>query len=198
MAFGVIGMLELLREIREPEKGKGTLNDLAVSCGVLALGIALGILAKWLDALAIDDAIWWQNLIGRFNLGIVFSDFGIWMMLAVVISVKSRSPLWAALRVLLFFAGMTVSYHWYSVHVCGFDPLEYMKIWYTIAALSPIPAFVCWYAGGSSGVSMIIKALILVVIVMVTLMKRFWDISIYRLPDVLICLTTFLVLYRKD
>lgn len=198
MASGVMGMFELLKEIREPEKGKGTVSDLAVSFGVLLLGIALGIFAKWLDALAIDDAIWWQNLIGRFNLGIVFSDFGIWMMLAVVISVKSRSPLWAALRVLLFFAGMTVSYHWYSVHVCGFDPLEYMKIWYAIAAISPLPAFVCWYAGGRSGVSMIVKALILVVIVMVTLMKRFWDISIYRLPDVLICLATFLVLYRRD
>ena len=137
MAFGVIGMFELLKEIRKPKIGKGTLNDLAVSCGVLALGITLGIFAKWLDALAIDDTIWWQNLIGRFNLGIIFSEFGVWMMLAVVISVKSRSPLWAALRVLLFFAGMTVSYHWYSVHVCGFDPLEYMKIWYSIAAISP-------------------------------------------------------------
>ena len=86
-------MVEKLNKIRTPDKNILLKNKIINTILIFALGIVLGIIAKWLDNLAIDNSIWWQKIIGNLNLNNVLSEFGIWLFIALAISVYSKSPL---------------------------------------------------------------------------------------------------------
>lgn len=154
-------MIEKLNKIRTPDKNVLLKNKIINTILIFVLGIALGIIAKWLDNLAIDNSIWWQQIIGRLNLNNVLSEFGIWLFIALAISVYSKSPLRAALNVFLFFAGMNVSYHLYTIMFSGFNPTTYMMIWYGLTIVSPLLAIICWYSKGERVYSIIISSLII-------------------------------------
>lgn len=118
-------MKEWLDNIRTPERNIKLSTHIAYSILILLLGIILGLFSKWLDNTSIDDAIWWQHILGALDLGIVFSDIAIWFLIALAISVYSKTPLKAGLNVFLFFCGMCVSYHLYTIAFCGFNPKRY-------------------------------------------------------------------------
>ncbi len=146
---------ERLRQIRTPEacSGKRAWITAAVC---FAVGIVLGMFSKWLDNHALDSIIWWHRWIEALDLGIFFSDLAIWLLLALLIAVFSRSPLLAALNVFVFFAGMCAAYHAYTVAFSGFQPTSYMLLWYAITLLSPLLAVLCWYAKGAGPVSILL------------------------------------------
>lgn len=184
-----------LDEIRIPETNTQRSTKVINSLLILLLGIALGIFSKWLDNMAIDDGIRWQYILGILDLRNVFSSLPIWLLIALAVSVYSRTPFRASLNVFLFFFGMCCSYHWYTIVFSGFDPKSYMMIWYGITLLSPIFAFICWYAKGKTIIPLIIDTLILAVMMSACFSIGFWYFDCNSIINTLIFVITALVLY---
>lgn len=146
---------EKLYAIREPRKAEKK-KAAAITVGCFVLGALLGVFAKWLDTLALDSTIRWHRLIEAADLNNFFSEPAVWLLAALLIAVFSASALWAALRVFLFFLAMCGAYHLCSVFFAGFDPAQYMTIWYGITLVSPLLAALCWYAKGKGAAAVIL------------------------------------------
>ena len=188
-------MKNVLNKIRVLDKSVTTKNKIICTFLIFLLGVILGIFSKWLDNLSIDDSIWWQYILGILNLRNVFSMFGIWIFIAVTISVYSKTPLRASINVLLFFIGMTISYHLYTLIFSGFNPMRYMLIWYGITLISPLLAYICWYSKGTNKISMLISSMILCVMFLSSFNIGFWYFDLESIIDLLIFIGTICVLY---
>lgn len=191
-------MLNVLNQIRMPNKSLQMKYRIRNTLLIFLLGVILGIFSKWLDNLSINDAIWWQYIIGIMDLGNVFSLFGIWIFIAVTISVFSKTPLRASINVFVFFVGMSVSYHLYTIYFSGFNPMSYMMIWYTITLLTPLFAYVCWYAKSEHIISMIISGFILCVMFIVSFSIGMWYFDMKSLIDFILFIATVIVLHVRS
>ncbi len=183
------------RKIIIPDKSLKMKNKIINTFLIFLLGVILGIFSKWLDNLSIDDSVWWQRILGVLDLHNVFSLVGIWLFIAITISVFSKTSRRASINVLWFFLGMTVSYHLYTILFCGFNPMKYMIIWYGFTLISPLFAYVCWYAKGKNKVSMIISSLILSVMFISSFHIGIWYFDLKSIIDLLIFIGTVIVLY---
>lgn len=190
-------MKEFFNTIRTPDITMNTNKKIVNTILIFLLGIILGIFSKWLDNLGINDSIWWQQIIGKLDLNNVFSGFAIWLFIALAISVYSKSPLRAALNVLLFFVGMNVSYHLYTIMFSGFNPKTYMMIWYGLTIVSPILAVICWYAKGERIQSIIISSLIIGVMFKICFSIGLIYFNFISIIDTLIFIGSLIVLYKK-
>lgn len=188
-------MKEKLNKVRLPNKNIKTKNKILSTFLIFLFGVILGIFSKWLDNLSINDSVWWQHILGILDLSNIFSIFGIWIFIAITISVFSKTPLRASINVLLFFIGMTVSYHLYTILFSGFNPMRYMLIWYSITLISPLLAYICWYAKGKSKISMLISSLILCVMFVSSFSIGMWYFNFKSIIDLLIFIGTIAVLY---
>ena len=190
-------MKKFFDKIRTPDKNLKISTKIINTILIFLLGIVLGIFSKWLDNLSIDDTIWWQHILGILDLRNVFSYFGIWIFLAITISVFSKTPLRASINVFLFFIGMTASYHLYTVMFSGFNPKSYMMIWYRITAITPILALIWWYAKGNNKISIMISSVILAVMLIESFSIGLWYFYFKSIIDTLLFLGTMIVLYIK-
>lgn len=190
-------MIEFLDKIRTPDRSMEMRNKIINSFFIFLLGITLGIFSKWLDNMSIDNTIWWQNIFGMLDLRNRFSEFGIWLFIALTISLFSKTPLRASLNVFLFFIGMTTCYHLYTIYFSGFNPMRYMMIWYGITLISPIIAYICWYAKSISKISIIISSLILYVMLSSSFGIGRWFVDLKNITDTIIFVGTIIVLYVK-
>ena len=185
-----------LCKMRTPNKELKLSVQITHSILILLLGIMLGVFSKWLDNMSINDTIWCQYILGVLDLRNVFSEFAIWFLIALAISVYSSTPLRAGLNVFLFFAGMCGSYHLYTIVFAGFNPQSYMMIWYGFTLLSPVLAFICWYGKGETKVSLVIDMLILAVMMSVCFAIGFWYFDITRIINVMIFVGSAVILYN--
>lgn len=188
-------MIKILDNIRIPDKNANLKTKIINTILIFLLGSILGIFSKWLDNLVINDMIFWQKIIWILDLRNIFSSLEIWLFFAIIISVFSKTPLRASLNVFLFFAWMTVSYHLITIYFSGFNPKSYMMIWYGITLISPILAFICWYAKGKNIISLIISSLILAVMLTQTFSIWFWYFNFKSIINFLIFIGTILVLH---
>ena len=128
---------------------------------ILLLGIALGALSKFLDSTAsnvlppILEYLDIRNFLGR---------LAIWMLLGLCIAFYSPSPIRAAVNVFVFFSGMVAGYYAYSKWIAGFFPQSYVLVWAGFTVVSPLLAWICWYAKGKEKISLGISAVIIAVL----------------------------------
>ncbi|MDU2132633.1 MAG: hypothetical protein E7E74_08630, partial [Finegoldia magna] len=149
-----------LKDIRIAETPISNNRKIINTIAVFLLGIILGTFSKYLDfrqselpsvLMAIDELSDLHNFLGR---------FAIWVLIAMFISIYSNSALRAGVNVFIFFVSMVSSYYLYSNFIAGFFPRSYAMIWIGFTVVSPLLAFVCWYAGGKSKPAFILSVTI--------------------------------------
>lgn len=186
-------MSDILNNIRCADKKISIHRQIANTIGIMLLGIVLGIFSKYLDCTASNDLpvvmeyLDIRNFLGR---------FAVWIWIAVCISVYSISPKRAGINVFLFFGGMVASYYLYSTFVAGFFPKTYAMIWFGFTVVSPVLAFICWYAGGESKVSLILSTGITAVLFNMTFVYG-WGYFDIRSPLELVVFVCGLVVVKR-
>ena len=186
-------MKDFLNDIRKPTQVPRS-RKILYSSLIFMLGVILGTISKLLDETA-------SNLLPYFleqmDLGNFFSRMGIWLFLAVVIAIYSKSPIRSALNVLIFFVGMVGSYYLYTVLIAGFYPKTYMMIWIAMTLISPLLALICWYAKGRGIIAILISSFIIVAISRQAFAFGFWYFNIKYSLEFLVWIATIVVLYQS-
>ena len=190
-------MTEILTKIREQDKTLVFSKKVINTFIVLVLGIVLGIFSKWLDNTPLNDSIMWKRfLLGYLDLGNVFSMIGIWLLIALCISIYSATPLRASINVFIFFLGMNISYHIYTIIFAGFNPMNYMMIWYFLTLFSPILAFICWYSKGAGIIPVIINTCIIAIMILCCFGIGMWYFNFTSIINTIIFIITLIILYN--
>ena len=176
-------MNKFLNKIRSIENEIPITRKIINTILILCFGIVLGTFAKFLDTTAsntlpfIFEYLDISNFLGR---------FAIWLLIALYIAIYSHSSIRASLNVLVFFIGMVSSYYLYSYFVAGFFPKNYAMIWLAFTAISPLLAFVCWYAKGKSKISFILSVIIIAILFNFTFIYGWIYFDVYSILEVIV------------
>lgn len=164
------------------------------SIAVLFFGIELGTVSKFLDTTPSNEL---PFIIERLDVRNFLGRFAIWILIAVCISIYSNSSIRAAVNVFTFFLGMVTSYYLYSKFIAGFFPRSYAMIWFGLTAISPLLAFVCWYAKGKSKISLAISSLIIAVLFNMTFSYGWIYFGIYSSLELIVFICGLIILRRS-
>ena len=186
-------MINFLNDIRRPIEIPLSRKFL-YSTLLFITGVILGVISKALDTIPSNYLPYFLQV---FDLRNFFSSMGIWIFLAVSISVYSKTPIRSAINVFLFFVGMVSSYYLYTVLIAGFFPKSYMMIWIFMTCISPFLAFVCWYAKGKGIIAIAISSIIFMFISRQALAFGFWYFDIRSILAFLLWIATIFVLYQS-
>lgn len=103
------------------------LNPFAMLC----FGLAIGVVARLLD-------------IFTTNLGEIFSQMAVWILMGTLISIHSRTAKQAMVNVLAFCLGMLLTYYFVAVLSHGVYSREFIIGWTVFALCSPVMAYFAW------------------------------------------------------
>lgn len=186
-------MGNFLNEIRRPVNIP-ILRKFLFSTLIFTLGVILGVMSKVLDETASNLLPYFLEVLDLRNF---FSRMGVWIFIAVLISVYSKSPVRSAINVFLFFVGMVGSYYLYTVMVAGFFPKSYMMIWISLTFISPFLASVCWYAKGKGIIAISIASIIFMLISRQTFGFGVWYLYIKYNLELLLWIAMIFILYQS-
>ena len=189
-------MINFLNDIRNAENPISNNRKLINTIALLFFGIALGTFSKYLDFRQAELPSVLMAINGVLDIGNFLGRFAIWVLIALCISIYSNSAIRASINVFVFFVGMVASYYLYSNYIAGFFPRSYAIIWFGFTAVSPLLAFVCWYARGKSKLAFILSALILAVLFNMCFVYGFGYFSAWSVLEVIVFIIGFIVLKR--
>ncbi|NDO18618.1 hypothetical protein FMM68_02980 [Lachnospiraceae bacterium MD329] len=162
---------------------------------VLLFGIGMGVFSKFLDCTPSNELPYFMEIIDLSNF---FGRIAIWYFLAVVIAVYSKTPLRAAVNVFLFFVGMLAGYYAYTRIFAGFYPdRAYFMLWAGLTVISPVLAFICWYARGRGKIAVVISSVIIAVLF---LQAFYFSLTYFNMSsplEVLVWIAGIAVLYKS-
>ena len=117
------------------------------------LGLGLGIISRLLDIYAE-------------NLGEIFSQMAIWILLGTIISIYSKTKKQAMFNMLPFCIGMLITYYITAIITKGVYSNIYIIGWTIFALCSPIFAYFTWMTKEKGIFSKIISVSIIIVSVL--------------------------------
>lgn len=94
-------------------------------------GLILGTVSRLLD-------IYTQNL------GNIFSEMAIWILICVLISIYSKSKKMAMINVFTFCISMLITYYWIAMITNGVYSMIFIKGWFVFSCCCPIFAYFTW------------------------------------------------------
>lgn len=174
-------MKTIFSETRTPI-GKTALSKAAVHTAlIVACGALLGMLTKLWDIYTVD-------------LGDVFSQMSVWIFLCTVIAVQSSTPHRAAVNVFGFCMAMLATYYLTADRTKSVYSAAFARGWTLFALLSPLFAFLSWYAKGKGHLAKLLTAGILLVMLAaaVILFDR------VRVADAVFAVLTSFVLRKNE
>ena len=186
-------MIKILERTRTAEKDMPLSKQIIRTLGIILLGFALGVLQKWMDEMP-DNVL--PVILQTLDLRNYFGRFAIWILLATVISVYSKSPLRATVNTFSFFISMLAGYYIYCNFVLGFLPRTYMMMWIVISFATPFMAYICWFAKGNGPVAIVISGMIIGVL-FAQAFSIIYGFYVYYAMDVITWLISIVILLRK-
>ena len=125
-------MTQLLGKIRQVKR-QSLKRQVAVTAGIIVLGLAVGVLQKWIDGSPGNAFPLWLQ---RLDIRNYFGRLAVWILTATVLSVYSESPLRASINTFSFFISMLAGYYSYCHFVLGFLPKAYAAVWVILSVAS--------------------------------------------------------------
>lgn len=187
-------MESFLERIRE--KRNTALSRQIISTTLILLsGILLGAFSKFLDCTA-SNAL--PSILEYLDVRNFFGRFAIWMLLGLCIAVYSPSSIRAAVNVFVFFSGMVAGYYAYSKWIAGFFPQSYALIWAGFTVISPLLAWICWYAKGNGKLFLGISSLMIAVLFNASFVYGWLYFNMRSVPELITFLCGIAVLSRPS
>lgn len=100
--------------------------------GMFITGLVLGIIIRLLD-------------IYTTNLGNIFSQIAVWILLGTIISIYSATPKAAMFHVFPFCLGMLLTYYAVAIVTNGVYNKTYIFGWMIFALCSPLLGYITWF-----------------------------------------------------
>ena len=186
-------MRDYLDKIRKPDCSQSTQSKVLASAAIFIFGVLLGVFQKWIDSTGGEGL---PYFILRWDPVNYFGRLAVWILLAVIIAVFSKTPLRASINDFLFFIGMVGGYYVYCNFVLGFLPVSYMMIWVAFSFAAFFMAYVCWYAKGEGLPAVIITGGIWGVL-LAQAIGLTQGIYVYNWMEVFTWIVGMIILWRK-
>ena len=120
---------------------------------MFCIGLILGVISRLLD-------IYTQNL------GEIFSQMAIWILLGTLISIYSKTKKMAMMNIFPFCIGMLITYYIVAIITHGVYSRSFIIGWTIFSLCSPIFAFFTWMAKEKGIIPKIISIGIIIVCVL--------------------------------